>query len=90
MQDPSGPDAIVERIRREFVLGGHKAAVIAMTMQQAEVWLVSSLEPAFAQRIGFRPFADLTEAFQVALEQLGPAPSIAVMPKGPSTLVTVK
>ena len=94
MQDAGGPDggpdAIVARIRREFVLGGHKAAVIAMTMQQAEVWLVSALEPAFAQRIGFRPFADLNVAFQAALEQLGPAPSIAVMPKGPSTLVTVR
>jgi nickel-dependent lactate racemase len=90
MQDPGGPEAIVARIRSEFVLGGHKAAVIAMTMQQAEVWLISDLEPAFAQSIGFRPWADLNSAFQAATEQLGPAPRIAVMPKGPSTLVTVQ
>jgi nickel-dependent lactate racemase len=89
MQDPGGPEAIVTRIRREFVLGGHKAAVIAMTMQQVQVWLVSALPPAFAQSIGFRPFADLSMAFQTAIEELGPEPRIAIMPKGPSTLATV-
>ena len=90
MQDPGGPEAIIARIRREFVLGGHKAAVIAMTMQHASVFLISELPPAFARSIGFHPYSDLNSAFRAAIEQLGPAPHIAVMPKGPSTLVTLQ
>jgi nickel-dependent lactate racemase len=90
MQDPDGPDAIVARIRREFVLGGHKAAVIARVMQHADVYMLSALKPDFARSIGFQPFEDLTAAFQAAGEALGPAPRIAVMPKGSSTLVTVQ
>ena len=74
MQDPGGPEAIIARIRREFVLGGHKAAVIAMTMQHASVFLISELPPAFARSIGFYPFSDLNSAFRAAIEQLGPAP----------------
>jgi nickel-dependent lactate racemase len=90
MQDPGGPEAIVARIRREFVLGGHKAAVIAMTMQHASVFLISDLPPAFARSIGFHPYSDLNSAFRAAIEQLGPVPHIAVMTKGSSTLVTVQ
>jgi nickel-dependent lactate racemase len=90
MLDPGGPDAIIARIRREFVLGGHKAAAIAMIMQRASIFLVSDLSPAFTRSIGFYPFAKLEEAFQAAVKQLGLAPNIAVMPKGASTLVTVQ
>jgi nickel-dependent lactate racemase len=90
MQDPGGPEAIIARIRREFALGGHKAAAIAMTMQHASVFLISELPPGLAQSIGFSPYSDLNSAFQAAVEQLGLAPHIAVMPNGPSTLVTLQ
>ncbi len=86
MLDPGGPEAILARIRREFVIGGHKAAAIAQTMQQAAISLVSALPPARAAALGFRPFATLEAALASAQATLGPAPSIVVMPEGGSLL----
>ena len=86
MQDPGGPEAILSRIRREFVIGGHKAAAIAQTMQQAAIYLVSALPAARAAAMGFRPFATLDAAMAAARDVLGPAPSIVVMPEGGSIL----
>ncbi len=89
MHDPGGPDAIIARICREFVLGGHKAAAVAMTMRQATVYLVSGFAAEDACSIGFRPFADLDHAFRAAMAEMGPDATIAVMPDGGSVLPKV-
>jgi nickel-dependent lactate racemase len=86
MQDPGGPDAILARIRREFVLGGHKAAAVAMAMKQATIFLVSALPAARAGAMGFRPFASLEAAAAAALAAATPDPFIVVMPEGGSIL----
>ena len=39
----SSPCELVERIGKEFKLGGHKAAAIAMVRERAEIYLVSGL-----------------------------------------------
>ncbi len=80
MHDPGGPDAILARIQREFVLGGHKAAAIAMTMKQADVYLVSSLPANLVRSMGFYPFDDVDEALRTALARAGR--TVAVMPEG--------
>jgi nickel-dependent lactate racemase len=85
MLDPGGPDAIIDRIRREFVLGGHKAAAIALTMKQASIYLVSDLPAPFVRSLGFHPFERPQEAFRSALDRLGPRASIAAIPDGAST-----
>lgn len=38
------PQAMVERIGREFQLGGHKAAAISMVLGRVRIFLVSDLE----------------------------------------------
>jgi len=90
MEDPGGPDAIVARLRREFVLGGHKAAAIALAMQQADVYLVSEFPQDAARSMGFYPFDFLGDALHAALKRLGSEPSIVVMPEGASTLPGVR
>lgn len=90
MQDPGGPDAIIARIRREFVLGGHKAAAIALTMKQASIYLVSDLPAAFVRSLGFHPFESAEEALRCALDQLGSLARIAVIPDGASTRAQLK
>jgi nickel-dependent lactate racemase len=85
MHEPGGPDAIIARIRREFVLGGHKAAAVAMTMKQAEVGLVSAMPADNLRDMGFTPFDDLNQAMGYALDKF-PAPRIAVMPEGGSVV----
>ena len=89
MQDPGGPEAIITRIKREFVLGGHKAAAVAMAMNQANVYLVSALPPDFARSMGFHPFDSPDEALRSALAAVGTSPSVIVMPEGARVLPTV-
>jgi len=90
MKDPGGPDAIVARIRREFVLGGHKAAAVAMAMQQASIYLVSSLDAGYARSLGFTPFSQVQAATDAALAKVGPNPFILVLPEGGSVLPSVR
>jgi lactate racemase len=85
MHTPGGPEAIIARIQREFVLGGHKAAAVAMTMKQAEVGLVSAMPADDVRAMGFTPLAHLTHAVQYALDKF-PAPRVAVMPEGGSVV----
>ncbi len=90
MRDPGGPDAILARIRREFVLGGHKAAAVALAMQKATLYLVSAMPPALVRSLGFVPFSDLDAALAAALATAGPRPFVAVMPDGASVLPAVQ
>ena len=89
MRDPGGPDAIVARIRREFVLGGHKAAAVAMAMRQADIFLVSALPAGSARTLGFQPFGGVDEALRAALDRVGARATVAVMPEGGSVLPSV-
>lgn len=89
MRDPGGLDAILGRIGREFVIGGHKAAAVALAMKQAAVYLVSSLSADLARSLGFVPFNDVGAAMAAALGAVGPDPFVAVLPEGGSVLPVV-
>ena len=74
------PRSMIERIKTDFQLGGHKAAAIALAMEQAELCLVSDLAPDFVSRLHFNPFPDLQAAVDHAFEVFGPGLSCIVMP----------
>lgn len=74
------------RIKKNFVLGGHKAAAIAMTMKKADIYIVSDFDNDLLNKIGFVPFACVQEALDHALERLGPEAKVLVMPQADSTL----
>jgi len=80
------PDSMIERIARDFQLGGHKAAAIAMVLRQADVYLVSELPEAFVERIFLKPFSTAQAAFDAAFAKLGPDAAVLAMPYGGSTL----
>ena len=80
------PASMVERIGRDFQLGGHKAAAIAMTLEKAEVWLVSDLEPDFVRSIFLTPQPSVQEALDQAFVKLGRDATVLAMPCGGSTL----
>lgn len=84
----AAPDAgsMIQRIERDFQLGGHKAAAIAMVLERAEIYLVSELAPEFVQQIFLTPFASVQEAFDAALARCGSDARVLVMPYGGSTL----
>ena len=87
----SAPDAhsLIERIRREFKLGGHKAAAIAMVLERAEVDLVSELDDDFVRSIFLVPQPSVQAALDRAFEKRGPDTRVLSMPYGGSTLPTV-
>lgn len=80
------PESMIERIRREFKLGGHKAAAIAMVLRNAEIDLVSDLPDDFVRKIFLKPYASAQAALDAALEKLGRGATILSMPYGGSTL----
>ncbi len=84
----SAPTAhsMVERIGREFELGGHKAAAIGMVLENASIDLISEMEPEFVRSIFLNPQPDLETAFRAAMEKYGPEATVIAMPYGGATL----
>ena len=80
------PRDLIDRIRREFRLGGHKAAAIAMVLEHADIYLVSDLEPEFVKQLFMTPFDTVQSAYDAAAAKLGSHASVLVMPYGGSTL----
>ena len=78
--------SMIDRVQKDFQLGGHKAAAIAMVLEDADIYLVSELEPAFVKTIFLTPFGDVQSAFDAALRKCGEEASVIVMPYGGSTL----
>ena len=81
--------ALIERIGREFKLGGHKAAAIAMVLERAEVDLVSELDDDFVRSIFLKPYKSAQEALDHAFVKLGSNAKVLAMPYGGSTLPAV-
>ena len=82
--------SMIERIGREFQLGGHKAAAIAMVLENAEIYLVSDMADDFVERIFLKPAHSAQEAFDKAMQRLGPDATVLCMPYGGSTLPRAK
>lgn len=80
------PGDLTDRIRKEFQLGGHKAAAIAMVLEDAEIYLVSDLKPELVRRIFMTPFSTVQEAVNAAFAKQGGGAEVLVMPYGGSTL----
>ncbi|MDR1786759.1 MAG: nickel-dependent lactate racemase [Spirochaetaceae bacterium] len=90
MTTATSPRSLVERIRRDFQLGGHKAAAIALVLERAEIYLVSQMEEALVERLFMRPFGSVQSALDGAMEKMGNNARILVMPYGGSTLPALK
>jgi nickel-dependent lactate racemase len=81
--------SLIDRIGKEFKLGGHKAAAIAMVLEKAEVDLVSDLDDDFVRSIFLTPQPSAQAALDHALRKLGKDATVLAMPFGGSTLPTV-
>jgi nickel-dependent lactate racemase len=90
MQEACSPDDLLERIQREFVIGGHKAAAIAGLLKRWRVFMVSSLPDEAVRACWFTPFASLDEAISAALAEMGPSADVIVLPQGSSVLPVVE
>ncbi|NMA34197.1 MAG: nickel-dependent lactate racemase [Clostridiaceae bacterium] len=83
------PDSLIERIKTNFELGGHKAAAIALVEKKARVFIVSDLDRGMCERLYMEPFSGMQEALERAFSLLGPDARVLLMPHGGSTLPVV-
>jgi nickel-dependent lactate racemase len=80
------PEDLIERIKVNFELGGHKAAAIALVLKKAKIFIVSDFEDSFARKLFMEPFSDMNSALQAAFSELGDDSKVILMPFGGSTL----
>lgn len=78
--------SMVERIGKDFQLGGHKAAAIGMVLDNARIDLVSEMDPDFVRSIFMVPQTSAQEAFEQAMERYGADATVIAMPFGGATL----
>jgi nickel-dependent lactate racemase len=76
------PQVLVERIRREFVLGGHKAAAIAGLLTEVDVYLVSEFPDDVVRSMCMQPFASVDDAVAAAFMRYGEEARFLVVPHG--------
>ncbi|RCX16895.1 nickel-dependent lactate racemase [Anaerobacterium chartisolvens] len=82
----SAPSELTNEIQRNFELGGHKAAAIAMVLNKCSIYMVSDLDVQSVRKIYMKPYSELQQAFNDAVGELGENSSVIVMPYGGSTL----
>jgi nickel-dependent lactate racemase len=82
MRTMGSPQVLVERIQREFVLGGHKAAAIAGLLTRVDVFLVSEFPDEAVRSICMQPCATVDEAVAAALARYGEEARFLVVPHG--------
>ncbi len=70
---------MIERFKSIFVMGGHKAALIAALSKKVDLYLVSALPDEVVRKANFIP-ATLKGAFDAALCKHGMRAKIIVMP----------
>ncbi len=80
------PDDLIDGIKRNFELGGHKAAAIALVEKKAQVFIVSDMSDELVHKLYMKSFREVKVALEEAFRQLGGEASVLLMPNGGSTL----
>jgi nickel-dependent lactate racemase len=83
------PEDILDRIRQQFVMGGHVAASVTRIKARADLFLVSALSPNKVRQCGMVPFSTLDSALQAAEQKQGEAQIITVLPEGSAVVPRV-
>ncbi len=86
IREAKEPQNLIERIKTDFKLGGHKAAAIAMVLDNADIYLVSELEEDLVRKAFLKPYKKAQDAFDDAFNKLGKNATVIAMPYGGSTL----
>ena len=83
----SSPEEIYEAVRKNFIIGGHKAYALTKHTEKARIIMVSDLPPDKVEKVYFTPARSLEEAIVLAGHHLGKSkPAAYLMPQGSLTL----
>ena len=80
------PDEMIKEIEENFILGGHKAAAIAMILKNNQIYLVSDLDDELVRSINFIPFDSMQSALDHAIATMGEESQVLLLPVAGSTL----
>lgn len=75
------PSEMINQMKHNFMLGGHKAAAIGKILLKHQVYLVSEVTDSLIRRMGMVPFKTLQEAVSAALKEKGESSRVIVFPK---------
>lgn len=81
MREAHSPEEVEKRIKNGFCMGGHKAYQIARSTRLAEVYLLSSIDPARVESWFMHPLSDINELESMVAE----ARRILVIPQATLT-----
>ncbi|MDD2665818.1 MAG: nickel-dependent lactate racemase [Methanocellales archaeon] len=85
VREANSPREVIDRLERNFKLGGHMAAAIARIAEKHDIYILSELPDHLAEKSFFIPVKDVGVALEAAMKKHGDA-KIIVMPYGNSTL----
>jgi len=86
IEEANTPDDIIKRLKKKFVLGGHKAYSIARVAKEVEVILISSLPQDKVRKLFFIPMENITQALNYVKEKHGEDFKAYVLPSGNTVL----
>ncbi|MFQ5711594.1 MAG: nickel-dependent lactate racemase [Candidatus Geothermarchaeales archaeon] len=86
LSEATSPGDIIERLRDEFVLGGHKAYAIARLVENVGIILVSNLPDDLVKKSFMSPAKTVEDALKKAFNAQGRNATVTVMPFAGSTL----
>ncbi|MDD3656818.1 MAG: nickel-dependent lactate racemase, partial [Atribacterota bacterium] len=83
-------DDIEERLKKGFILGGHKAYAIAKVAKEVDIILLSSLSKNRVKKLFMIPAADMKQALSLIQEKHGNGFQCYIMPSGSIVLPQTK
>jgi len=82
VEEANSPDDIIERLKKKFVLGGHKAYAIAKLTKEVEVILISSLPQDKVRKLYFIPMENISQATEYVKDKYGEDFQAYILPSG--------
>ena len=79
LSSASDPSEVLEKIRKEYRLGYHKAAKIAELQTWAEIWAVTSMSKDILEKIRIKPFTNLQDAIDSAIKLKGKDSKVIIL-----------
>ena len=79
-------DDIIQRLKKKFVMGGHKAYQLARTVKWADVYILSSLKTEVVREFFMHPLSSVDEIYALLRED----DKIVVLPQATLTLTRLR
>jgi lactate racemase len=77
---------IIRRLRKQFVMGGHKAYQLATAVEWADVYVYSALKASVVRQFFMHPLSRIDEIYNL----IGENGTVAILPQASATLATLK